>query len=64
MDQKTVDAIVRLGRENSNWGYGRIANFVYWLDYKVSFMTIKRIINEQFTKNGVYYFLLFGTKLS
>lgn len=46
MDQKTVDAIVRLGRENSNWGYGRIANFVHWLDYKVSLMTIKRIINE------------------
>ena len=46
MDQETVDAIVRIGRDNSNWGYERIANFVHWLGYKVSFMTIKRILNE------------------
>lgn len=46
IDQKTVNAIVRLGRDNSNWGYGRIANFVHRLGYKVSFMTIKRILNE------------------
>ena len=46
MDQETVDAIVSIGRDNSNWGYGRIANFVHWLGYKVSFMTIKRILNE------------------
>ena len=46
MDQETVDAIVRIGRDNSNWGYERIANFVHWLGYNVSFMTIKRILNE------------------
>lgn len=46
MDQGTVDAIVRIGRDNSNRGYERIASFVHWLGYKVSFMTIKRILNE------------------
>lgn len=44
--QETVDIIVRIGSNNPNWGYQRIHHYLLHLGIHVSFMTVKRILND------------------
>ncbi len=50
ISQELVDLIVQMGKNNPTWGYKRIKNYLIYLGYKVSFMTVKRVL----TDNGIY----------
>ena len=50
LDEETIALIVKIGNDNPNWGYQRIANYIKYLGHKISFMTIKRIL----TDHGIY----------
>ncbi len=42
--------IIEMGESNPTWGYKRIQAYLEYLGYKVSFMTVKRVLN----KAGLY----------
>ena len=44
------EAIVKIGSNNPNWGYKRIQFYLNYLGYTVSFMTVKRVLNQ----HGIY----------
>lgn len=44
------DAILQMADENPTWGYQRIANYLVYLGYDVTVMTVKRVLNN----HGVY----------
>ncbi|MFA6930016.1 MAG: hypothetical protein WCT05_06795 [Lentisphaeria bacterium] len=50
LDEETIALVVKIGKDNPNWGYLRIANYIKYLGHKVRFMTIKRIL----TDHGIY----------
>ena len=50
LDEETIALVVKIGKDNPNWGYLRIANYIKYLGHKISFMTIKRIL----TDHGIY----------
>ena len=50
VSQEIIDLIVKIGGNNPNWGYRRITDYLAYLGHKVSFMSVKRILNA----NGIY----------
>ena len=38
--------IIEMAQNNPNWGYKRIQNYLIYLGFAVSFMTVKRIMNK------------------
>lgn len=54
--QATVDLIVKIGTNNPGWGYQRIHNYLQHVGIKISFMTVKRILNDHgiFPTDGRY----------
>ena len=44
--QATVDIVLLIGSNNPNWGYQRIHHYLLHLGIHVSFMTVKRILND------------------
>lgn len=46
LDDETIALVVKIGKDNPNWGYLRIANYIKYLGHKISFMTIKRILTD------------------
>lgn len=46
VDDALRDLIVRMARENPSWGYKRIARELVQLGYDVTFMTVKRVLDN------------------
>ncbi|MFA6735229.1 MAG: helix-turn-helix domain-containing protein [Sphaerochaetaceae bacterium] len=46
LDEETIALVVKIGNDNPNWGYQRIASYIKYLGHKISFMTIKRILTD------------------
>lgn len=44
--QATIDIVLKIGGNNPNWGYHRIHHYLKYLGVKISFMTVKRILND------------------
>jgi len=44
--QNIIDEVLRLARQNSNWGYDRIAGVMAYLGLKVGRSTVKRILDD------------------
>lgn len=40
------DAILKMSMENPAWGYQRIANYLVYLGFDVTFMTVKRVLDN------------------
>lgn len=44
--QNIIDEVLRLAKQNSNWGYDRIAGVMAYLGLKVGRSTVKRILDD------------------
>lgn len=50
ISDELLNLILKISKENTNWGYKRIASNLCYLGHEVSFMTVKRVLNA----HGIY----------